>query len=123
VALTVQELAQEVRESNKRLTDTVQRLADAVHDLEGAVRKLEFHVKGIDDTLTTIKRIGWGVAVGFIGVLGSGFYIAYRAGQIESSVIALQKDSAEGKTDLKAQLDRIEKALAQNPPAHPKPAP
>jgi hypothetical protein len=41
MSLTVAELAEEVRESNRLLTETIQRLADTVHDLEGAVRKLE----------------------------------------------------------------------------------
>ena len=48
---------------------------------------------------------------GFVGLLGSGLYVAYRAGHIENSVIALQKDSTEGKADLKAQLEDAEAAL------------
>src|SRR5437773_12078083 len=121
MALTVTELAEEVRESNKRLTDTVQRLADSVHELEGAIRRLEFQAVVINEGLATIRKIGWAVAAGFIGLLGSGFSIAYRAGQIENSVVALQRDSGELRTDLKAQMDRIENGLAQNRPARPKP--
>jgi uncharacterized protein HemX len=67
-------------------------------------------------------------------------YVAYPAGRIVTSVDAMKesitelktdfkemrKDTAELKADFKSQagqLDRIEKALVQNPPSHPKPAP
>src|SRR5262245_41339368 len=105
--LTVTDLAEEVRESNRRLTDAVQNLASQV-----AV---------INHRLNFIGRLGWVLALWALGMLGTAFYVMRQASHIETTVAALQKDFAELKTDFKARdkhisesLDRIEKALTRN---------
>jgi apolipoprotein N-acyltransferase len=113
--LTVTELAEEVRESNRRLAD--------------AIQGLTAQVAVINHRLDFIRRVGWVLALWALGMLGTALYVVRQATRIEDTVAVMQKDFAELKTDFKARdkhisesLDRIEKALAHNPPG-PKPTP
>jgi hypothetical protein len=118
MSLTVAELSEEVRDTNRRLTDAVQKLADSV-------QRLEVRTAVIEDRLGSIRKIGWTLAMTAIGLLGSAFFVVHRAAQIEGAVVTLQGNFAEFKTDFKARdkqiadsLDRIEKTLAQIRPAN-----
>ncbi len=116
MALTVQDLAEEVRETNRRLTDAIDRLTTMV-------QSLDVRVAVIEDRLGSIRKIGWTLALWALGMLGSAFYVVHRSAQIESTVVVLQRDAVDRKADLKERddrlnrtLERIEKALAQNQP-------
>jgi primosomal protein N'' len=111
-SLTVTELAEEVRESNRRLTETIDRLGGTVHDLEVAVRKLLTRVAFIDDRLASPRKAAWALALWALGMLGSAFYVAHRATQLEDTVAALQTNFAEFKADSKARDKQIADSLA-----------
>ena len=107
MSLTVTELADEVRDMNRRLTDAVQKRADSV-------QRLEVRTADIADRLGSIRKIGWTVAMTAIGLLGSAFYVVHRAAQIEDAVVALQKDSSQIKVavvTLEKDFGRIEGAV------------
>ena len=93
----------------------------ATADEKAKVQTLEVQLGRIDIALKII-----GAAVVFAATsLG---YVAYQAGHVVSSVNARKDSIADLKADFKSRdkqiadsLDRIEKALAQNPPTRPKP--
>lgn len=108
--ITVGDLAEEVRETNRRLTDAIDRLTTAV-------QKLEVRVAVIEDRLGSLRKIGWALSLWALGMLGSAFYVVHRSTQIEDAVVALQKDFGDSKARderLNQTLSRIEKTLAQN---------
>ncbi len=102
MSLTTAELAEEVRETNRRLTDAIDRLTTMV-------QRLEVRVAVIKDRLGSIRKIGWALALWALGMLGSAFYLVHRSTQIEEAVVALQKDFG----DLKARDERLNQTLAR----------
>jgi hypothetical protein len=105
----------------------------ATADEQKTIQRLEIQV-------ADLRKVLWACAIWGLSVLLSVVVAAYQAGQIHATVATLQRDFAEVKTDLKemrkdtaelkadfksqaGQLDRIEKALAHNPPSGPKPTP
>jgi hypothetical protein len=96
------DLAEEVRETNRRPTDAIDRLSTMI-------QKLEVRVAVIEDRLGSIRKIGWALMLWAIGMLGSAFYVVHRSTQIEDAVVALQKDFS----DMKARDDRLNQTLAR----------
>jgi len=91
--ISTEYLAEQIKETNQRLERTESRFADAIERLREATQRSEVQVTEINVNLRYFRKIGWTLAGCALGVLGSSFYAAYRAGQIEGTVIALQKDS------------------------------
>ncbi len=138
MSLTVAELADEVRETNRRLTDAIQALRTEVSELRKEVA-------------TTNNSLGWVIKIGTslvactLGILTFAYRVDQRASRTEEAVVALEANFAEFKADFKARdqqladslaglqkdsrttdgrldraqdsLDRIEKTLAQTRPA------
>jgi hypothetical protein len=104
MALTVTELADEVRETNRRLTDAIQGLRSEVADL----RK---------DIATTNNSLGWVVKIGasllacMLGILGYAYRVDQKATRTEEVVAALQTDFAEFKADFKARDRQVTDSL------------
>jgi len=137
MSLTVTELAEEVRESNKRLTAATQELRTDLRDFRKEFVELRLEGAKINTSLRWAKAIGTVLA----GAALTGLWYTYQAvrhvtaleasvailqqdsAQIKGVVLALQKDTAVLQSDSKARdaqfskalesLDRIEKALAQ----------
>jgi hypothetical protein len=118
--LNVTDVADQLQETNHRLTKSNERLTTAIHGLEVEVAKIN----------TSLAFGGWiGVAMLAIslGLLAFSFTAMRKATQIEadvaslkkdseelkSAVFALQKDSAELRNDFKVRDDRFMKALAE----------
>jgi hypothetical protein len=112
----------------------------ATADEQTKILALDVQVAKINTNLRYLIGIG----VFLAGAVVSGLWHSYEAvrliTRIEDGVIVLQRDFTEIKADFKemrkdtaelradfksqaGQLDRIEKALAQNPPNRPKPTP
>lgn len=100
-------------------TATDDKLAEALTNLRvemaerfGRVEKdiAEFR-GGITSDLRWIKWLG---GILLTGVLGTGLYVAHRAGQIETTVATLKEDMKDVKAELKAhgrRLDGIDQKL------------
>jgi erythromycin esterase-like protein len=141
MSLTVPDVAEQLRETNQRLTESNDRLTAAIHGLEVEVAK-------INNSLSFLRWIGVTLVAIGLGVLTFSYGAVRKATQIEDAVTGLQKDSAELRNDFKARdnqfskaiaelrndfkarddqfskaLERIEKALAQNQPARSKQGP
>jgi hypothetical protein len=98
-------------------------------DEDAEIRELEVQVSEINSSLKFIKWIGGFLSVCAIGFLAYDFASVQRLARIEDAILALQKDSAELRSDLKERnqriansLDRIEKSLVQNRPSPGKPS-
>ncbi len=118
MSLTVTELAEEVRESNRRLTA-------AIDALRGETEDLRVEVAKINTSLGWMKGVGGvvaGSALAIAVLVGTG---VYRFGHVEGEIAGLRgdmdqvrKDTAELRAEVKARddrlsgtLERIEKAL------------
>ena len=117
MSLTVTELADEVRETNRRLTDAIQGLRTEFSELRREVATT-------NNSLSWVIKIGTSLVACMLGVLTFAYRVDQKATRTEEAVVALQANFAEFKADFKARdrqiadsLDRIEKALAQNRPA------
>src|SRR5690349_3681046 len=121
MSLTVTELAEEVRETNRRLTAPIDPLRTAVSDLRIEVAKINTNL----NWLKGIGRIVAGSAIAVLILVGTG---VYRFGRVETAIAELQRDTGglrKDVTELRAEfkarddrlsrtLERVEKAL---PPA------
>jgi hypothetical protein len=121
MALTVTDLAEEVRESNRRLTAAIEALNSEVGDVRVEVARINTNLnwpRGIGPIVA-------GSAVAIPILVGAGVYRFWR---VESEIAKLQGDTSQVKNDtaelrddfktrderLSRTLERIEKAL---PPA------
>jgi hypothetical protein len=92
---------------------------------EKAIHQLEVRLAEISTSLSFIKWIGTFLAGCAVALLVFFYQAGQRVTRIEDAVVALQKDFAEVKSDLKGvaeikpQLDRIERSLAHNPKPTP----
>lgn len=140
MSLTVAELADEVRETNRRL-------ADAVQGLRADFSQLRNEVATTNNSLSWVIRIGTSLVACMLAILTFAYRVDQRATRTEEAVVALQANFAEFKTDFKARdkqladsltalqtnsqarddrldrvlnsLDRIEKILTKGRPANP----
>jgi prefoldin subunit 5 len=107
MSLPVTELAEEVRESNRRLTA-------AIDALRGEAEDLRLEVAKINTSLTWMKSIGRVVAGSAGAVLmrvGNG---VYRFGRVESEIARvgvemnqIRKDTAESRAEVKADIAKL----------------
>jgi phage shock protein A len=100
MALTVTELADEVRETNRRLTDAIHGLRTEVHDLRTEVAK-------INTSLNWAKGIGASLFACALGILTFAYRVDQKVTHMEDAVVALQKDSAETKARDKLLADSL----------------
>ncbi len=87
MSLTVTDLAEEVRESNRRLTEAIQELRVEFHALRGDIIEIK----------TSLKLAKWIGAI-LVGAALTGLWHSYQAvrlvTRIESDVVALRRDFA-----------------------------
>jgi hypothetical protein len=100
MALTVTELADEVRDTNRRLTDAIQGLRTEVHELRTEVAK-------INTSLNWAKGIGASLFACALGILTFAYRVDQNVTHLEDAVSTLQKDSAENK----AKQDQVAESL------------
>jgi phage shock protein A len=105
MALTVTELADEVRETNRRLTDAIQGLRTEVAEL----RK---EAATTNNSLNWMVRIGASLLACMLGILGYAYRVDQKATRTEEAVIALQANVTEFKADFKARDKQIADSLA-----------
>ncbi|HZW34948.1 MAG TPA: hypothetical protein VFF52_29765, partial [Isosphaeraceae bacterium] len=95
MALTVTELAEEVRESNKRLTEAIQEMGRKFDDFRVEVSR---ELREIQGDLRWMKRIGGFLAAIALPALWFSYSAVRRATQIEADALALRADSAQIKS-------------------------
>jgi hypothetical protein len=95
----------------------------ATADEKTLIQALDIRLAKMETLMKVIVGI---VAFAAVSVVG----LCYQAGRVVASVDSMKESIAELKADFKARdarttesLDRIEKSLAHNPPAGPKPTP
>ena len=116
----------------------------ATDEEKATIRTREIQVAEINHSLKFFRKVGWTLIGCALAVVASALTVADRAGQVEHAVGTLtdrvakvehavgtldgrlarvetdvaghRRDMTEFQTDVKGQLDRIEKAVAQNPP-------
>lgn len=133
MALTVTDLAEEVRESNRRLNASIDRLDTAVEGLRKETEDLRVEVAMINTTIGWLRSVGRvvaGSAFAMLILIGTGIY---RFGHVEAEITRLGNDMSELKKEMKELkdefrarddrlarvLDRIEKALPPAPRDRP----
>ena len=89
MSLTVTDLAEEVRETNRRLTAAIDALRTEVTDLRIEVAKINTNL----NWLKGIGRIVAGSAVAVLILVGTG---VYRFGRVETAIAELQRDTGGG---------------------------
>lgn len=92
MSLTVAELADEVRDTNRRLTSAIDALRTEVADLRVEAARINANL----GWLKGIGRIVAGSAVGILILIGTG---VYRFGHVENAIAELQRDTAELRKD------------------------
>jgi prefoldin subunit 5 len=122
MSLTVAELTDEVRDTNRRLTSAIDALRTEVADLRVEAARINANL----GWLKGVGRIVAGSTVGILILIGTG---VYRFGHVENAIAELQrdtaelrKDTAELRSDFKARDDRLTRALERVEKALP-PAP
>lgn len=101
MSLTVTELAEEVRETNRRLNSSIDRLDLAVDGLRKETEDLRVDVARITNSIGWFKSIGAivaGSAFAILIVIGTGIY---RFGHVEAEITRLGKEISEVKQDMK----------------------
>jgi prefoldin subunit 5 len=98
MSLTVTDLAEEVRETNRRLTAAIDALRTEVTDLRVEVAKINTNL----NWLKGIGRIVAGSAVAVLILVGTG---VYRFGRVETAIAELQRDTGE-------RFGRVETSIA-----------
>ncbi len=93
-------------------------------DENAEIRQREVPVSEIDSSLTFLKWIGGFLSLCAMGILAFEFASVQRLTRIEDAIHALQKDSAEMRSDLRERnqriadsLDRMEKSQVKNRPS------
>ncbi len=107
--LTVSDLAEEVRETNRRPTDAIQGLRTEVHELRVEVAK-------INTSLNWAKGIGASLFACALGILTFAYRVDQKTTHMEDAVSVLQKDSGEIKAhdqQLADSLDALRKDSKQ----------
>lgn len=102
MALTVTELAQEVRDSNRRLADAI----DIRGDLRTEVGKINF-------SLAWIKGIAGFAGLSLVALSGLIYQAGERTGRIEKSIESLQKTTEELRDDFKARDKQVGDAISE----------
>jgi hypothetical protein len=98
MAVTVTDLAVEVKESNQRLT--------------AAIENLNVEVAKINVYLSFIRVATWVIVPLLVAGIGASYKIVWDTARVHASVESLQADAKAQRES----LDRIERALAQNHP-------
>jgi hypothetical protein len=93
----------------------------ATPDESATIYKLEIQVTEINTSLKFVKWIGAFLVLAAMAFIGFEYASVQRLVRIEDAILALQKDAADMRSDLKERnreiagsLDRIEKSLARN---------
>jgi hypothetical protein len=93
----------------------------ATLDESATIYKLEIQVAEINTSLKFVKWIGALLALAAMVFIGFEYASVQRLVRIEDAILAVQKDAADMRSDLKERnreiagsLDRIEKSLARN---------
>jgi outer membrane murein-binding lipoprotein Lpp len=125
MSLTVTHLAEEVRESNRRLTAAIDALRSEAEDLRVEVAKINTSL----NWMKGIGRVVAGSAVAILILVGTGVCgfgrVESEIARLGGDVIQLRKDTTELRAEFKARddrlgrtLERIEKALPPSPRAN-----
>jgi predicted nucleic acid-binding Zn-ribbon protein len=108
---TVAELAEEVRETNRRLTDALEGLREEFSELRKEFSQLRKDVAVTNNSLGWVIKIGTSVGTSLVacmlGILTFAYRVDQNATRIEVTVVALKTDF----TDLKARATRTEEAV------------
>ncbi len=102
MSLTVTELAEEVRESNRRLTAAIDALRSEAEDLRVEVTKINTSL----NRMRGIARVVAGSAVAILILVGTG---VYRFGHVEGEITRLGGDIKQLRTD----MDQVRKDTAE----------
>jgi prefoldin subunit 5 len=104
--LTVSGLADEVRDTNRRLTAAIDGLRNELADLRVQVAEINTNLKWARG----IGRIIAGSAVAIAVLVGTGIY---RFGHVENPIAELQRDTAELRKDTAEHRAELRKDIAE----------
>ena len=128
MSLTVTDLAEEVRETNRRLTAAIDALRTETEDLRVEVAR-------INTSMSWMKGIGAvvaGSAFAIVVLVGTGIYrfghvegaitrLERDVGQLRGDMDQLKRDGAELRSESKAREDRLSRILERIEKALPSP--
>ncbi len=107
--ISTEYLAEQIQETNRRLTEAIDALRDEAAALRSGVAELKTDLKTevakINTSLSWAKRIGGTVATiitaSVLGVLGLAYQVGHRVAQIEGSIAGLHRTTEELRADFK----------------------
>ena len=106
MSLTVTELAEEVRESNRRLTAAIDALRSEAEDLRVEVAKINTSL----NWMKGIGRVVAGSALAIVILVGTG---VYRFGLVEGEIAGLRKDMDQVKKDVAESRAEVKSDIAK----------
>jgi hypothetical protein len=119
--ISTEYLAEQLQETNRRLTEAIDALRDEAVALRSGVAELNTDLKTelarINTSLSWAKWIGGTVATintaSVLGVPSLAYQVGHRVAQIEGTIAGLQRTTEELRADFKVQDNRNADALAE----------
>ncbi len=115
--ISTEYLAEQIQETNRRLTGAIDALRDEAVALCGGIAELKAEVGQINTSLHWMKLIGGSVAAIVttvaLGVMGLAFQVGHEVARIEGTVASLQKTTEELRSDFKARDKLVADALTE----------
>src|SRR4051794_13901429 len=119
--ISTEYLAEQIQETNRRLTEAIDSLRDEAVALRGGIAELRTDLKTeigkINASLYWMKLIGGSVAAirttAALGVMGLAFQAGHETGRIEAVLASLQKITQELGSDFKARDNLVADALGE----------